>query len=302
MNYQMKVIAAFVATAGVMCGGWLGVRKIQAVAYADEAPATVETSADVDAAVPASEPASVERRPEPPPAPGTPQTAPNLWTLTFSDEFDGNRLNGAKWLDCYPGGVRTHSNNEQQFYAPDGVTVGGGRMTFTALRREMGGKPYTSGMVSSHGRFMQKYGWFEIRARFPKGQGMWPAFWLLPNTRTWPPEIDVLEILGHETDRVYFSNHWANRKGVHEHQTQEFDGPDFSKNFHVFAAHWKPDEILWYVDGRERARTGRQVPQVPMYVIANLAVGGDWPGMPDDTTPFPGTMEVDYIRVYRKKP
>jgi beta-glucanase (GH16 family) len=223
------------------------------------------------------------------------------WTLTFHDEFDGNTLDRKKWIDSYPGNERTHSNNEQQYYAEDGWEVKDGILRFKAEKRAMGGMPYTSGMVSSYGKFAQEYGWFEIRAKFPKGKGMWPAFWLLPETKAWPPEIDVLEILGHEPDKVYMTNHWKNADGKHEYKGDSWKGLDFSADFHTFALEWSPDAIVWYVDDVERYRTTANVPHEPMYILANLAVGGDWPGMPDDATPFPGYMDIDYIRVYKKK-
>jgi len=223
------------------------------------------------------------------------------WTLTFHDEFDGSELDTSKWMDRYWHG-RTHSNNEQQYYAEDGYEVAEGRLRFIAERREMGGMPYTSGMVTSFERFSQRFGWFEIRARFPKGQGFWPAFWLLPVTKDWPPEIDILEILGHQTNTVYFTTHWTNdaMSNPHQYKGGSFTGPDFSEDFHTFALEWKPGQCIWYVDGEERYRSSAGIPEEPMYVIANLAVGGDWPGNPDETTEFPGYMDIDYIRVYEE--
>jgi Beta-glucanase/Beta-glucan synthetase len=228
------------------------------------------------------------------------------WTLTFADEFGGDTLDTSRWLDSYPNGERTHSNNEQQYYAPYGATVRDGYLCFTAERRSEGGMPYTSGMVSSYGKFAQQYGRFEIRARFPKGKGLWPAFWLLPETRAWPPEIDVVEIVGHKPNEALLSHHWRESgAGGRRHvwQTKTFTGPDFcAEDFHTFAVEWGPDEIVWYVDDVERHRATHNVPREPMYVLANLAVGGDLPGMPDETTPFPAVMEVDYIRVYQRLP
>jgi len=228
----------------------------------------------------------------------TPPPALAKGQLTFSDEFSGTSLDASKWLDSYPNGARTHSNNEQQYYAPEGVTFRDGKMLFTAKREKRGGMPYTSGMVSSYGKFSQKYGRFELRARFPKGKGLWPAFWLLPTTTKWPPEVDILEILGHDLTTVHFTNHWRSSAGQHRNETHRFQGVDFSADFHTFTLDWTPTALVWSVDGVERHRTSENVPQEPMYVIANLAVGGDWPGFPDATTPFPSTMELDYIRVY----
>lgn len=229
------------------------------------------------------------------------------WTLTFSDEFNGDRLDESKWTDHYWHG-RTHANHELQYYASDGYALKDGQLRLTArpvsadARSKTAGLPYTSGMISSFGKFAQQYGWFEMRARIPKGKGYWPAFWLLPDDKRWPPEIDILEILGHQPDVAHFTTHWRDAQRRHLDDTHEWRGPDFSAGFHTFAVDWEPGLVVWYVDGIERARTSKGVPNVPMYVIANLAVGGDWPGNPDATTQFPQSMDIDYIRVYQKKP
>lgn len=220
-------------------------------------------------------------------------------TLTFSDEFDGAALDTKKWIDSYPNGKRTHANHEQQYYATNGYVVRDGKLSLIARHEAAGGMPYTSGMIASYGKFEQKYGKFEIRAKFPKGRGLWPAFWLLPVSNAWPPEIDILEILGHDTECVYFTNHWRAASGSVPNQQGKLRGMDFSKDFHTFTLVWKPDVLIWSVDGVEQFRTTEHVPQEPMYVIANLAVGGDWPGFPDEKTPFPSQMDIDYIRVWR---
>jgi beta-glucanase (GH16 family) len=231
--------------------------------------------------------------------PALPPDQQKGWVLTFHDEFDGDKLDTTKWNDQYWHG-RTHSNNEQQYYAPDGYEVSKGRLRFKGEKRSMGGKTYTSGMITSLDHFSQKYGLFEIRAKFPKGKGYWPAFWLLPITREWPPEIDVLEILGHEPEKVYFTTHWRDAAGKHQGKGFNYTGSDFSADYHTFSVEWKPGEVIWYVDDVERARSTAGVPDEPMYVIANLAVGGDWPGNPDATTRFPGYMDIDFIRVYQR--
>lgn len=221
------------------------------------------------------------------------------WVLTFHDEFNGSSLDTSKWIDSYPHGARTHNNGEQEYYSPTGYSVSGGQLHLTATRQPQGGMPYSSGMIASYSHFSQLYGWFEIRTKVPAGKGMWPAFWLLPANDTWPPEIDVLEILGNEPDKVYMTNHWGSWNDHHQHGVG-WTGPDFSQGFHTFAIDWEPGLIVWYVDGIERARSTQGVPDIPMYVIANLAVGGDWPGDPDATTPFPASMDIDYIRVYKR--
>jgi beta-glucanase (GH16 family) len=228
------------------------------------------------------------------------------WTLTFHDEFDAQKLDESKWSDHYWSG-RTHANHEQEYYSPDGYELKDGLLHLIArpvpvdARSKTANMPYTSGMISSLGKFSQKYGWFEIRARFPKGKGYWPAFWLLPQTRRWPPEIDILEILGHDPATVHFTTHFRDEQRRHRDDSHQWTGPDCSADFHVFAADWSKDLVVWYVDGIERARTTKGVADEPMYVIANLAVGGDWPGNPDATTQFPQSMDVDYIRVYQRQ-
>lgn len=230
------------------------------------------------------------------------------WRLTFRDEFDGERLDRAKWEDHFQG--RRTNGPELQYYAKDGYEVGGGVLRLKAERRAAGGKDYTSGMIGSFGKFSQKYGYFEIRARCPRGRGLWSAFWLLPEVKDrskpewwkehWPREIDVLELLGHEPEKAYFSVHWPDGNGGHAFETKPWTGPDFSDGFHTFAVRWEPGECVWYVDGMERAKATEGVPGVPMFLLANLAVGGDWPGAPDEATAFPASMEIDYIRVWQR--
>lgn len=230
-----------------------------------------------------------------------PDIQPAGWTQTFADTFDGATRDDRLWMDAYPGGLRTHGNNEQQFYAPHAVTLSNGHLRLTADRNVSGaGMPYTSGMITSYGRFAQRYGWFEMRARLPAGRGLWPAFWLLPENRSWPPEVDILEAVGQEPSFLLFTHHWGDTPAHHEWRAEKLTGPDLSADFHVFALNWEPDRLVWYVDGVERHRVTDHVPQTPMFVLANLAVGGDLPGSPDATTAFPATLEVDYIRVFRK--
>ncbi len=178
----------------------------------------------------------------------------------------------------------------------------GGELVFKAEKRSMNGKPYTSGMVSSYGKFSQQYGWFESRMKVPGSQGMWPAFWLLPDSKKWPPEIDIMELIGREKNKVYLTLH-GKQEGTWRPKSfgHDFAAEDFTKDFHTYAIDWMPGEIVWFVDGVERHRAKNEfVPKEPMYVILNLAVGGDWPRMPDATTVFPSQMEVDYVRVYQK--
>jgi beta-glucanase (GH16 family) len=226
------------------------------------------------------------------------------WKLTFQDEFNGTALDPAKWTPADPWG--NERNHELQAYVKDAFEVRDGVLHIKAERREAfydkKQRNYTSGMMSTHDKLAQKYGRFEIRCRVPKGKGLWPAFWLLPEPLDWPPEIDVLEILGHQPNKVYMTHHF--RDATHDHHSHggSWSGPDFSADFHEFAVEWSPQAIVWFVDGVERFRSEDSIPHGKMYLLVNLAIGGNWPGSPNDKTPFPSTFDVDYVRVYEKSP
>lgn len=227
------------------------------------------------------------------------------WELTFSDEFDGEGLDRTKWNPTDPWEVER--NAELQAYVSNPFEVKDGLLRIRIEKRKAfydnKVREYASGMMTTAGKFSQRYGRFEIRCRVPKGRGLWPAFWMLPDPPAWPPEIDVLEILGHETDRVYLTHHWPhpeNPTGASKSDTGEWRGPDFAADFHTFAVEWEPEEIRWYVDGVERHRSRKEIPAVPMFLLVNLALGGAWAGPPDETTPFPSWFQIDWVRVWKK--
>lgn len=216
------------------------------------------------------------------------------WVVTFEDDFEGDELDTDRWDTGYKAGV-----HEAQYYVEDAFELKDGILRIKAEERQVRDREYASGILTTQGIFDQRYGRFQIRAKVPAGQGLWPAFWLLPSSENYPLEIDVFEILGHKPDTVYMTNHWRDEEsGSSTFHTRGFQGPDFSKEFHTIEIIWKPGEIVWFVNGVERAREIRGVPDEPMFLLLNLAVGGKWPGYPDDTTPFPSYLEVDYVRVY----
>ena len=217
------------------------------------------------------------------------------YQLTYIDDFDGSALDTSRWNPEYPSG----NGGEQQYYTPQAITLQDGKLIFTAEKRSMHGYPYTSGIITTRGIFSQQYGLFILRAKLPKGKGFWPAFWMLPAKPDYPKEIDIFELLGGDASTIYMSNHWRNADGVHQKNLVPFQGPDFSTEFHTFSLSWEPRRMIWYVDGVEQYRTSEGVPDVPMYLLVNFAVGGKWPGYPDETTIFPGIMQIDYIRVYQ---
>jgi beta-glucanase (GH16 family) len=216
------------------------------------------------------------------------------WRLTWSDEFSGTSVDPARWMLQ---DIAWPYNAEQQYYTPAAARVANGMLTITSDRRPQGGRPYTSARIETQGRFAQQYGRFEARMKLPRTRGLWPAFWLLPSPSGWPPEIDIMEMLGHEPTRVYFTNHWGTAAAP-RNQSSSFSGPDFSADFHVFAAEWYPDRVDFFVDGVKHATHRSNIPQMPMFMIINTAVGGLWPGNPDGTTVFPQRTNVDYVRVY----
>lgn len=250
--------------------------------------------------------------------------------LTFVDEFEGASVDTKRWnsgADSDPVDARSlYANSEHQVYLTPGylaineqpLSVANGTLTITAkpltpaarsvvqaavraLSPDKAGSAlkdigYGSGWVKTRGRFAQLYGYFEIRARVPEGKGLWPAFWLLPADGSWPPEIDVMEILGHDVTTVYQTLHSsaAPTQGAPVKVAPSADG------FHRYGALWSAQTVDFYVDG---AKVG-SVPtpgdmHKPMYLVANLAVGGSWPGYPDATTRFPARMDIDYIRAWQ---
>jgi len=219
------------------------------------------------------------------------------WYLVWSDEFDGDSLDESKWRAEDAALVK---NNELQYYTPSDVRVHDGVLTLRSQERAMGGRQYTSGLVETVGKFSQKYGRFEVRAKLPKTKGMWPAHWMMPKTRKWPPEIDIMEMVGHNPYTVYGTLHW----GVWPNNRRsggKYPGPDFSEDFHTFAIEWELDEIRWYVDGKKYFSINEHIPKEPFYIILNTAVGGDWPGRPNKKTVFPQYHDIDYVRVYARE-
>lgn len=238
------------------------------------------------------------------------------WKMIFSDNFDGSTLDQTKWTTCYTnadfkvGNNDCIHNNELELYRPENVFPKDGSLILQAQRQDVtvGGQSfhYTAGMISSdptsvgnNGGFAFSYGYAEMRAKLPSGQGLWPAFWLLPQDGSWPPEIDVFEILGNSPNMDNMNYHYPNGNDGGDHTGTTWRGPDFSAGWHTYAIDWEPDSITWYIDGVARFHTSQHITSKPMYLLANLAVGGDWPGPPHASTPFPADYQIDYIHVWQ---
>jgi beta-glucanase (GH16 family) len=234
------------------------------------------------------------------------KSAQSGWVLDWSDEFDGNALDRRKWVE--ETGGHGFGNNELEYYTAgsQNVRVGDGMLAIEARREDREGRHYTSGLLE------RTYGRYEARIRIPRGQGIWPAFWLLGAdcaTTGWPRcgEIDIMENIGKEPGIVHGTLHgpgFSGDKGFGK--PSELASGAYADGFHVYAVEWEPREIRWYRDGilyhtaRPDLVKGEWVYQHPFFVILNLAVGGYWPGNPDASTSFPQRMLVDYVRVYRR--
>jgi beta-glucanase (GH16 family) len=159
---------------------------------------------------------------------------------------------------------------------------------------------YTSGLITTQFSFSQVYGVFEMRARLPKGRGLWPTFWLLPKDRSWPPEIDIFEVLGQEPTVLHTNAH-SKATGTHTDAAEVIRVPDTAADFHTYTVDWQKDEIRWYFDGFEIARAPTPADMhKPMYILACLPIGGHWVGRPDESTHFPAVLTIDWIRAYRR--
>jgi beta-glucanase (GH16 family) len=245
------------------------------------------------------------------------------WKLSWSDEFngaDGAPPDPARWTVVEGGDG--WGNAEREYYTADAANVRqqGGSLLITADTAGAAGKTcwygdcqYTSARLETRGKLDQKYGRFEARLQLPRGQGIWPAFWMMGQDRDtvgWPScgEIDVMENVGREPRLVHGSMHGPGYSGGGA-LTGAFalrDQAAFAAGFHVYAVEWDADGVRFYVDETlYETRTPDDAPSGakwvfdhPFYVLLNLAVGGAWPGDPDQSTVFPQTLEVDYVRVY----
>jgi beta-glucanase (GH16 family) len=255
--------------------------------------------------------------------PPTYASNPAVWSLVWSDEFDGPKgsaVDSSKW--SFDIGGNGWGNNELETYTSRTANshLESGRLVIKVLKETFTGpdkitRNYTSARLLTRNKFSQTYGRFESRIRIPYGQGIWPALWMLGDnidTAHWPNcgEIDIMENIGKEPSIVHGTFHgpgYSGGSGVSAAYTLP-SGQKFSDDFHTFAAEWEPNVIRFYVDGLlYRTRTPADLPagtswvfDHPFFIILNVAVGGGWPGNPDATTVFPQQMLVDYVRVYQR--
>jgi beta-glucanase (GH16 family) len=232
--------------------------------------------------------------------------------LVWSDEFDGNSINSANW--SYDIGANGWGNQELQNYtsSPDNSYLQDGKLIIKAV--QSGPNNYSSSRLKSINLQEYQYGRIDVRAVLPVGQGIWPAIWMLGanfDEIGWPDcgEIDIMELVGHQPNRVYGTAHWGADPSQHQYQSGTIalpSGQTFDEEFHVFSIEWQEDEIRWLMDDEvyhtvNPSTVGSQPYPFnqPFFFILNVAVGGVWPGYPDETTLFPVYMAVDYVRVYQ---
>ncbi len=248
------------------------------------------------------------------------------YSLVWEDNFDGDTLNTSDWnYEIHnPGWV----NNELQAYGQfdDCVYVENGELVIQPVREvdpETGDVSYRSGRINTCRHHDFTYGRMEARIRVPEGQGFLPAFWMMPTRDSvygsWPRcgEIDIMEVVTQDPTHTYGTIHFGN---PHEERQSVYELPEgvpsFSDDYHVFAVEWEPGLIRWFVDDVEigsqndwftGTESGSRRPypapfNQDFYLILNVAIGGNWPGDPDETTPFDerAQMRVDYVRVYQR--
>jgi beta-glucanase (GH16 family) len=248
--------------------------------------------------------------------------APKGWKLIWSDEFDGKQLSPDHWNILTR---ETSKHHELQYYIPDEVYMENGNLRIRSSQRDFGSQHYTSGRLDTKDKLAITYGRIEIRAKLPVGQGIWPAYWLypqnrdwameyimqkavkegnetaIPEVRPWYTEIDMMEFLGHEPNVFYATHHYYSFEGEKKAASGKYLADfSFADDFHLFALEWEADAIRWYIDGKQVFTTSDGVPHAPHFLILNTAIGGSWPGNPDETTVFPQYHDIDYVRVYQR--
>lgn len=226
------------------------------------------------------------------------------WQLLWSDEFSGDTLNTNNW--SYEYGNSGWGNNELQNYtdSPSNIQVNNGSLKIVAQNSNGN---YSSARIITKDHFQTTYGKIEGRIKLPSGQGLWPAFWMLGSNISqvgWPAcgEIDIMEHINNESI-IHGTTHWNNGG----HVSQSSSAGAVVTDYHIYGLIWTDTSIKFYLDGilysefpiaNNANNTGAF--HNPFFFILNLAVGGNWPGNPDNTTIFPATMQVDYIRVYQQ--
>lgn len=241
----------------------------------------------------------------------SPESYANL-SLTWEEDFNGASLNLNNWSYEIGTGSNGWGNNELQYYREENTSLQDGHLVITAKKESVGSSEYTSSRLVTMNKHNFRYGRIDVRAALPRGQGIWPAVWMLGTNFPsvgWPAsgEIDIMEMVGGNgrENTVHGTVHWQNQ-GQHA----EFGGSKtrasgtYSDEFHVYSIIWTENQIRWLVNDEQYHAIDTSPDELdefrkPFFFIVNLAVGGNWPGSPNNSTTFPQHLIVDYIRVFQ---
>lgn len=244
----------------------------------------------------------VPERPQPKASGNNPDDS---YHLVWSDEFNGKRIDTAKWnfeINGNGGG-----NHEQEYYQPENAALKNGNLVITVRKERVANHQYTSARLNTKGKYEFLYGKVEARIKIPVGQGLWPAFWLLGadiDKTGWPAcgETDIMEHINTDS-LIYGTLHWDHNGHVQSGDTLV----STPSSYHVYSVEWDPASIRWFIDGIQyhevsilNAINSTEEFHLPSFILLNLAIGGDWPGQKIDNSKLPAAMYVDYVRVYQK--
>ncbi len=242
-----------------------------------------------------------------------PASAQQGWELVWADEFATDKLDMQSWK--IETGGDGWGNHELENYTArkENIRLENGMLVIEARKEKFAGNDYTSARIKTADLREFTYGRFEARIKIPAGQGVWPAFWMLGNDASalgWPErgEIDIMENIGKEAATTYGTLHGPGYYGATGFgSSKKLTQGKLADDFHVYSVEWDAEQIRWYLDGNlyhqasPNVVPGKWVFNHGFFIILNLAIGGDWPGKPDESTQFPQQMLVDYVRVYSRK-
>lgn len=232
----------------------------------------------------------------------------------WAEEFDGPNLNLNHWNQEIGNGSGGWGNNELQYYTNNkkNTFISNGNLIIEARKDAIDGFKYSSGRMTTRSKKEFTFGRIDIRAKLPKGKGIWPALWMLGaniGSVGWPScgEIDIMELIGSVPNQVHGTLHWRGNNGhLFKGGSTTLPAGDFSQEFHVYSLIWEENKIQWLLDDKvfytmqkSDFGTANYPFNAPQFFILNVAVGGNWPGSPDESTVFPQRLFVDYIRVFQ---
>jgi len=249
--------------------------------------------------------------------PATETKVENAWKLVWNDEFDGKNgspIDKSKWVSEI-GNNSGWGNAEYEYYTDSlkNCYQENGNLVIKAIKEKKDNFEYTSARVKTQGIYEFTYGKVEIRAKLPQGDGIWPAFWMLGTNITttgWPNcgEIDVMEHIGKTPDNIYGTLHGPGYSGSSGLGSATISKTSLYNDFHTYTVEWNQEGIKWFFDGTEYHKVIKKYiddEKWPFddkfFILINLAVGGYWPGYPSETTQFPQSYTIDYVRVYQSK-